>query len=331
MSTDRKLLFASAGIPGVLIISAWLVLFGPMELKSEHSSLVAPALAFTGAAVTAAVTMIGLILNQQANRRLDQSREDEHNRLRLDAAMRAGQLLAAEGTEQPNPAVIASGLLALTKLDQAGLAVTLLVDLWTKEGGKVSTETAILVIDAALCSKKQTNQLVAAEILCRNATLLKAGQSLHWPSEIEGHWNPEFSPRTKLLLVEALVNMTMAAPPSESAIRAIAVRLYAIWEAETRNPHVRGCIGKLLAALIPRLKTLGYTDFMQGNREIELREMCSAAASAATNPDKYLDQMSSKFADELSRWSGQGTGHPTEPGRLASGECGTPHARHQVA
>ncbi|UFS97159.1 hypothetical protein [Nocardia huaxiensis] len=309
-----------------IIIAAGLVLFGPMEFTSEDRSLLAPALTFSGVVVTACVTAIGLILNHQATRRLEQSREDEHNRLRLDAAMRAGQLLASDGTRQPNPEVVASGLLALTKLDQVGLAVTLLVDLWTVQDSKVSSETAILVIDAALCSERQTTQLVAAEILCRNATRLNACQSLHWPSTVEGNWDPGFSPRTKLLIVEALITMTMAGPPSESAIRAIAVRLYSIWDAETQNPHVRGCIGKMLKALVPRLERLGYTDFVQGNREVLLRQMCTAAADAATNPDGYLDQMSTRFAGELARWSEECTGLPSEPGSLAHGECGAAHA-----
>ena len=68
--------------------------------------------------------------------------------------MRAGELLSGASGQRPAPAAIASGLLALTKLDQAGLAVTLLVDLWNDENNQVSTEAAILVIDAALDSEK---------------------------------------------------------------------------------------------------------------------------------------------------------------------------------
>jgi hypothetical protein len=86
---------------------------------------------------------------------------------------------------------MAAGLLALTRLDHADLAVALLVDLWSEREGpedpdRVSTETAILVIDAALRSTSANAQLVAAELLCRNAKWLQPGQSLHWPSSLEG-------------------------------------------------------------------------------------------------------------------------------------------------
>ncbi|MDT9700868.1 hypothetical protein [Streptomyces sp. P17] len=65
--------------------------------------------------------------------------------------------------------------------------MALLVDLWSDDDeDKISDETAILVIDAALRSTSSSAQLVAAELLCRNAERLDACQSLHWPSSGEG-------------------------------------------------------------------------------------------------------------------------------------------------
>jgi hypothetical protein len=166
---------------------------------------------------------------------------------------------------------------------------------------------AILVIDAALLSKKRAAQLVAAEVLCRNATRLRSDQSLHWPSAVEGSWDKSFSARTKLLIVQALVNMTLAGPTDECALRAVAVRLYGIWDSEdSESPEgkrVRGCIGKLLKAVTPALESLGYRDFIQGNRAVTLDQLCRAADSARTNPDGFLDQMSDRYACELSSWA----------------------------
>jgi hypothetical protein len=164
------------------------------------------------------------------------------------------------------PAAMASGLLALTSLQHAELAVTLLVDLWSETGAdssrdtdedssrdKVSTETAILVIDAALRSGSANAQLIAAELLCRNARRLEPGQSLHWPSSLEGCWDPGFSQRAKLLIVEAIVRMTLTGQATEVALRSAAVRLYGIWRYDP-DAHVKGCIGKLIGALVPGLK-----------------------------------------------------------------------------
>lgn len=322
MFGDRRLVLATIIVPLLIPVGVLLILFGPMHIRSD-GPVVPAAFALGGVAVTAFVSMIGVILNRQADRRLDQGREEERNRLRLDAAMRAGQLLSSEGAHRAAPAAVASGLLALTKLDQVGLAVTLLVDLWTVEDSQVSSETAILVIDAALETNKPTVQLVAAEILCRNSTRLNPCQSLHWPSSVEGTWNTQFSARTKLLIVDALIRMTLGGPANECAFRAVTVRLFGIWETEQLDPRVRGCIGKLLNALIPRLEALGYSIFTQGNRQVTLQQVREAAASAATNPDGFLDHLSTDFANQLQAWAANCTGLPTGPGSLASSQCGT--------
>lgn len=173
--------------------------------------------------------------------------------------MQAGTLLASPD----QPASAASGLLALTELGQADLAVALLVDLWSVERHQVSTETAILVIDAALRSKtKPKAQLVGAELLCRNAMRLNSGQSLHWPSVIDGGWDPQFAPKTKFLLLEALL-MSTTRPMDRNSLRSVAVRLYGIWSIDP-DPNVKGCVGTVLCELIGALESLRYTDFMQG-------------------------------------------------------------------
>lgn len=240
--------------------------------------------------------------------------------------MRAGQLFSMDSSGHVQPAAIASGLLALTSLQQAELAVTLLVDLWSGDRAgtenKVSTETAILVIDAALQSTSSNAQLIAAELLCRNAKRLLPGQSLHWPSSLEGHWNPSFSHRAKLLVVEAIVRMTLECSTGETALRSAAVRLYGIWRYDP-NPQVKGCVGKLIRALIPRLESLHYEDFTQGNQRVMLSQLREAAASAHTNSDHYLDQISTRFAQDLEKWASHADGLDNDPGCLASGEDGS--------
>ena len=67
-----------------------------------------------------------------------------------------------------------------------------------------------------------------------------------------------FNAKTKSLVVEALIRMTLAGPTDECALRAVAVRLYGFWDSEDgRSPdgiRVRGCIGKLLNAVIDTIK-----------------------------------------------------------------------------
>jgi hypothetical protein len=272
------------------------------------------AVTYVGVLLTAAVAVIGYINNRQSARRLsDEHERDEHHlrkerdeerqRLKLDAAMRAGALFVPVDDKPIHPASAASGLLALTRLDQVDLAVVLLVDLWSGDKASVSTETAVLVIDAALRSHEDPEaQLIAAELLCRNAKRLDPCQSLHWPSAVDGCWDATFGPRTKLLIVDALIRMALAGPHQESALRSVAVRLYGIWAGD-EDPRVKGCVGTLIRALTPRLATLGYTDFLQGNSKVMLSQLEAAAASGTANPDGFLDRMVIERSKQLQAWA----------------------------
>jgi hypothetical protein len=266
--------------------------------------------ALIGVLATAVVSLagiwIGRLTTRQADRRLHQEHLEEVARLKLDAAMRAGELFSTRENSPADPAAIASGLLALTRLDHAELAVALLVNLWsTEEESRVAHETAVLVIDAALKSPGNA-QLVAAELLCRNAHRLNSCQSLHWPSTLDGGWDQEFGPKTKLLLIDALIRLTLAHPNCEDALRSVAVRLYGIWRGD-EDPRVRGCVGRLIGALVPALNQLGYTDFMQGKQTVQLCELEAAAASGTQNPDGYLDRMVDARCHQLCSWA---TEHP---------------------
>jgi hypothetical protein len=217
---------------------------------------------------------------------------------------------------------MASGLLALTKLGHAELAVALLVDLWTEDNDKVSNETAILVIDAALRSESRNAKLVAAELLCRNAERLNPSQSLDWPSVVEGCWDHTFSQRTKLLLVQALVNMTRKGPHTESALRSVAVRLYGIWEGDP-DERVKGCVGKLVNALMPAIRRLEYKEFLQGNQRVHLGDLERVADSRASNPDGYLSHLSDCLAVQLREWADMCKGLPASTSLLPTAEHGS--------
>jgi hypothetical protein len=79
------------------------------------------------------MALVGLMAKRQSDKRLVYE-EEQLKQLRLDAAMRAGQLFYPGSTGHAEPAAMASGLLALTRLDHADLAVVLLVDLWSVNG-----------------------------------------------------------------------------------------------------------------------------------------------------------------------------------------------------
>jgi hypothetical protein len=167
----------------------------------------------------------------------------------------------------------------------------------------VSTETAILVINAALLATETPNaQLVAAEVLCRNAEGLDPCQSLHWPAAIDGRWLPDLPPKAKLLVIDALVCMTITSDATENALRSLAVRLFGIWRGDT-DRRVQGCVGVLIKSILPTLGRLPYSDFMQGQQVVRYSDLETAAASASPSPDGYLERLVSERALRLAEWA----------------------------
>jgi hypothetical protein len=345
---DNRWLWTRGVVPALLVMAlAAATLLLPL---GDHLGDRLPAV-FTliGGLVTYTATIIRISVQRQAQRRLaeehdrtekrlDQEGQEQSRRLELEAAMRAGQLITPTDTasaDSGSPAAVASGLLALTNLNQAELAVSLLVDLWSDgvadddgkprkiHSSRVANEIAILVINRALCSDSPSAQLIAAELLCRNATKLTATQSLHWPAVLDGGWRPEFGARTKLLLVEALVNMTTCPkkPADEAALRAIAVRLYCISSLDPEK-RVKACIGKLINALLPSLDQCTNREFAQGNVMVTIESLHRAAAPRKDNPDGYLSALSDGAAARLQDWSKGATGIPSNPGCLATAAVG---------
>jgi hypothetical protein len=158
---------------------------------------------------------------------------------------------------------------------------------------------------------------MAAELLCRNARRLNPCQSLHWPSSIDGEWDHRFGPKTKLLLLDALILMTLDAPKSEDALRSVAVRLYGVWKNDP-DQRVRGCVGRIIGAVVPPLKKLGYSDFMQGNQKVMLADLEIAASSATHNPDGFLDRIVDDRRERLCEWAGSCQPSAPEDARLAA-------------
>lgn len=310
-------------------------------------------LALIAILVPASVALVGFLYKRQSERRLAQEKEQsekqlsqehersekrlaqeqrqDNDRLRLDAAMHAADLFGFSGDVQTSAAKSASGLLALARLDFADLAVALLVDLWSpltvssepvKEGQNsfsVSTETAIQVIDEALESGEPEAQLMAAELLCRNASTLDICDSLDWPGSVNSAWIPGLPVTAKFLIVDALVHMALGGDPTKNALRELAVRLYGIFNGDPES-RVKDCIGTLMRAIMPAVRALGYTDFMKGPGHglVTLEEMENAAAHASPHPDGYFEMMVKDRSQKLKKWSLMCTTISLSPGRLAT-------------
>ena len=302
-----------------------------------------------GIVVPALVALIGILITWQSNKRLAQDRQQSEARVRLDAAINAADLFQPTSDPTASAARSAAGLLALTQLGQADLAVALLADLWNPQASPslhvpaagvpapvtssaeglpqaeastqasigVSAETAIQVINEALKTEDPNAQVIAAELLCRNANVLNISDVIHWPSEINGKWDYRLPVAAKVLIVDALVRMALASTEI-NALRELAVRLYGIWEND-RQERVRCCIGSLIKVILPYLYGFGYTETMPdfGQRVITFEQMKDATKSASPHPDGYFEQLVANRSARLEKWANGLTALSTSPGKLA--------------
>jgi hypothetical protein len=186
----------------------------------------------------------------------------------------------------------------------------------------VSTEIAIQVINAALENCEPDAQVMAAELLCRNAGRLSICNSLHWPSSVNSAWIPGLPVTAKLLIVDALIQMALAGEATQNALRELAVRLYGISIGDP-EPRVKGCIGTLMKAILPAVEALGYTDFMKGpgHDYVKIEEMARVADLASPHPDGYFERIVEDRSEKLRRWAEECTMLSYVPTALAMASC----------
>ena len=111
--------------------------------------------------------------------------------------------------------------------------------------------------------------------------------------------------------------MTSTSPANENSLRSLAVRLYGIWSGDP-DPRVKGCVGALVASLIPALRRLTYSDFMQGRELVTIAQLQSAAQTASPNPDGFLEKLVRDRSETLSDWSRRCDSCSFSPGMLAT-------------
>jgi hypothetical protein len=257
----------------------------------------------TNTKVTAAVlTFFGVLITAGAKQLIDTQSE---RRLRLDAAINAGKLLSPSDGCFVSAAAAASGLLALTDLGRSKLATAMLVDLWAKD--IVSPEVAILVVDKALATGDDSTAQIAAEVLCQNSHKLDSTKPAHWPSILDERWLPSATEKTKLLLVEALIEMSTNTQLSPGSLRSFVVRIVSMQEREGPG-HFKKCLAGFVGAVAPALAgepsgDTSHTLFIDGDSKLDYAYLCKIAEEFKENPDTLYRKIAESRRGDLREWA----------------------------
>lgn len=278
--------------------------------------------------IAAVVTFFGVMITAAVKNHVDIRTEQ---RLRLDAAMEAGRLLSPSEGAKPSPAAAASGLLALGDLGRSKLSVAILLDLW--ESDVVSPEVAILIVDKALTFGDDATAQIAAEVLRQNAHKLDPTKPAHWPTVLDTHWIPKATEKTKILLIESLIEMSTrphSDNPSVNALRAFAIRIVFIHKHEPRG-HFRKCVAGFAMAIMPAFASDSdlFLDFHDGSTHIDIKGLGRVADDFEENPDTFYRAITERRRIDLCKWADdcRVAGIVTKAGAMVGPSCSELHKR----
>jgi hypothetical protein len=117
MTNDEKKWLAWGFASLVVAAGAPVLIFQALgTLDSASDKRFAAVLTLVGITVTASASLIAASVRRQSERRLERHRRDEESRLRLDAAMRAGELFSPTANSALRMAYLGQGTPSLNAL-----------------------------------------------------------------------------------------------------------------------------------------------------------------------------------------------------------------------
>ena len=203
-------LIVAAILVGQFVLLHQIGLF-PVPATESGEKTLAAALVLIGTAVTAAVTLIGVVIKTSIDIRTANDTAIEANRThllalegerrnRVDTVIRAVGLLGSDGKDA-TPHQISGALLALESLGEYDLAVALASHLWPHD--LVSRRAVARVVRQAFTKGSPETQYAVAALLLENASKMPGmNRFLLWPL-IDLSWPADALPVCRIALVMA--------------------------------------------------------------------------------------------------------------------------------
>jgi hypothetical protein len=301
-------------IAGILVL---FVVFGVVLWQTDalvftgtdpSSKVVAAVLALIGAFLVSVVSILGIVIKHTVDRRTEDRLQAEaqrtavlqreaENRLKLEAAIGAIQLLATQSGSPSLPIQRAGALIALSSLGQHTLTLALMSELLRQ--GDLEPSTAAVVLDHAFMSGDGDVQTDAMARLTDSAAQLVTPTGFELPAavllraqELPVHirrWIPVVVARVLLARSLRDWNSALLAPSAYTLVGTLCL----IWEAESHPASKRDAaaiLGKVLSSfpsdgtITHPAKTIELTSIRAALKQLE------PASVAASTVVKSLEQ-----------------------------------------
>lgn len=285
----------------LFIVALWGAGFFSFSGSDPSSKIVAAALALVGGLVAAVVSIIGILLKHSIDQRTESRLLIESNRvaedrrtesdranalqpqaeqrLNLEAAIRAIELLGAEGS---GAAVQQAGALyALSNLNQHDL--TLDLTSYLLERGNLEPNVACTLINRALESEDEDVQSNAITVFCENAERMVTPLNTHVPDSIF-NWDDRLCLYVREFAPEALSKILMQRPLSvwlsqfSGDLNGIIAILGLAWESEP-DARLKADLAAILGCILAGFPPFGILHHPK--KPIDITQIVSEVAKSS--------------------------------------------------
>lgn len=259
----RNLGIGMAFAYGAFVILLWRLGLFDVPAGGADARVFAAVFALMGALFGALLTFVGALLKhsidtrtvelaKQTERRLQAEGRQTEARLTLDTAIRAVDLLSSsDGAKSPSTQQ-AGALFALTQLNQTGLALALLAEVWPRED--VSPEAALWVIDQALRSDDPIAQLEASNLYLENAARLRISNEAGFqiPACAVNEWPLRLPYFVRLNMIAAYIHALATGSRKEWSDSIVGGLIFAFNQIRMTDPaiEIRDAATMVLATLL---------------------------------------------------------------------------------
>ncbi len=225
---------------------------------------------FIGAAVAAAVALIGALFTRAQAARADR-------RLALETTVNGLKLMTvADGTRYAPEGVVAGAIAALVHLQHPVIAMRALGACWGDKG--IDIASATWVISEIFDGDDPQAQLEAAAMLDAHATELCGSDpgALSWPAAIEFCWIPKAPLPARLRVLRAILRTLLSKPPSwwrEGGRQGWAVALLHEAVRTDADKDLKQHAATALDTLLPLLQASNLVEIQSAKGWIEVRDV----------------------------------------------------------
>lgn len=328
--TERWIVIVVASMFVFLIIFGILLWkLGLFEFTGANAStkIIAATLALIGGLFGSLVTVLGIFLkhslDQRAERRLeidsdrnDVLRKEAEQRLKLEAAIQAVQLLSTSSGKDVPETQRAGVLFTLADLGQEDLAINLAIQM--TDAGNIDAVTLDSLIDRALKSNDEGTVRDALFLLSNVAStmFLEKKDRWHWPTCLN-EWNPQLTPMVRRRGLSCYLEQMLSRQYSEMSkgyLERVIICLASYWRNEEYEHLKNGaglCLEKILNVhKIPEDQDLVTSD----DTPIEIHDI--KVEVTGLNEKKNILNVFTGFitlSERIDKWSTSGPAMPDQP------------------